>query len=514
MQQRRPSWHRFSNISPHSDELSGHPFDKSRSFHNYDKQGQDKGNLKREFQSLFQNTLNSNRETFRGDDDDDYNNNNNMKPWKDPFQGYTIQQLEEYVATRQTKADGGSILKGSLTLEGNDDDNNVEEEEDDDDDSLYLDAEFYVESQEYIAEDGSILLSDDKSLDILLKDRNRQKIMQNYLEALTSTPNTMLEEADSPSSLHENIPENPTEEDLWKHIRERGTQPSSTINGGYTAEELHRKVFENEQGYLQSSAIFQKALIDPEMAQAAAAERRGKRFRQRQQHIIQKLEQDIQDFEAQLLNVTQQQQEDSTNNMQMEVSAARDVVVCAKCKCPLSDYERSVAAQRNHLPNEALCVLCRMDLLLAKTKQDQIRPQNYQPTIRQNFLPGTKRSFSRSSQPPIPSSSSTLYKNGRVPIPYKPRDRSAWYRDRRDLSFIPSSATTRIGNPPPPPPQQQNPLNGNERTTEPPRNKPASSESNDSSTVSSPWVKVTDPDTKEVFYWNEKTEEMRWELES
>jgi hypothetical protein len=155
-----------------------------------------------------------------------------------------------------------------------------------------------------------------------------------------------------------------------------------------------------------------------------------------------------------------------------------------------------------------------MDLLLAKTKQDQIRPQNYQPTIRQNFLPGTKRSFSRSSQPPIPSSSSTLYKNGRVPIPYKPRDRSAWYRDRRDLSFIPSSATTRIGNPPPPPPQQQNPLNGNERTTEPPRNKPASSESNDSSTVSSPWVKVTDPDTKEVFYWNEKTEEMRWELES
>jgi len=29
----------------------------------------------------------------------------------------------------------------------------------------------------------------------------------------------------------------------------------------------------------------------------------------------------------------------------------------------------------------------------------------------------------------------------------------------------------------------------------------------------SPWLEVVDPDTKEVFYWNEETEEMRWELE-
>jgi hypothetical protein len=27
-----------------------------------------------------------------------------------------------------------------------------------------------------------------------------------------------------------------------------------------------------------------------------------------------------------------------------------------------------------------------------------------------------------------------------------------------------------------------------------------------------PWSKVIDPDTGEVFYWNEETEEMRWEL--
>ena len=27
-----------------------------------------------------------------------------------------------------------------------------------------------------------------------------------------------------------------------------------------------------------------------------------------------------------------------------------------------------------------------------------------------------------------------------------------------------------------------------------------------------PWVEVMDPDTEEIFYWNEETEEMRWEL--
>lgn len=38
-------------------------------------------------------------------------------------------------------------------------------------------------------------------------------------------------------------------------------------------------------------------------------------------------------------------------------------------------------------------------------------------------------------------------------------------------------------------------------------------EDGDPNESSSPWRKMTDPDSGEIFYWNEETEEMRWELE-
>lgn len=38
------------------------------------------------------------------------------------------------------------------------------------------------------------------------------------------------------------------------------------------------------------------------------------------------------------------------------------------------------------------------------------------------------------------------------------------------------------------------------------------SHQNESSSSSSPWCEMTDPDTGKIFYWNEETEEMRWEL--
>ena len=34
----------------------------------------------------------------------------------------------------------------------------------------------------------------------------------------------------------------------------------------------------------------------------------------------------------------------------------------------------------------------------------------------------------------------------------------------------------------------------------------------DNKNIIYPWVEVMDPDTEEIFYWNEETEEMRWEL--
>lgn len=30
--------------------------------------------------------------------------------------------------------------------------------------------------------------------------------------------------------------------------------------------------------------------------------------------------------------------------------------------------------------------------------------------------------------------------------------------------------------------------------------------------AASPWTEVIDPDTGETFYWNEETEEMKWDL--
>jgi hypothetical protein len=72
---------------------------------------------------------------------------------------------------------------------------------------------------------------------------------------------------------------------------------------------------------------------------------------------------------------------------------------------------------------------------------------------------------------------------------------------------------------PPPPRQQQWRVDqqhpeqpkedSNERLA---RQEPKQISKDDDSKSSNPWREVTDPDSGEVFYWNDETEEMRWEL--
>ena len=345
-------------------------------------------------------------------------------------------------------------------------------------DGWFLDENDYINSSSHLNPDGSLNLhetADDTS--DTAADKEFQLLTENLLRMQSpNVPSSFL-------STNSNN-EEPTLESL---LQQTPQDPSAT------SEDLHRKVFEQEEGFLNQSEVFRKSLGTDGSAAAfeAARLRRGADYRRRQEQAISKLEQEIADFEAHLYESPKSADEK-----------------CFKCGCALSEEEMQHFRGMKDAPaSRRLCSVCYGDLLVAKSD----------------------RSFFRDDVViPQRNSSSSRGIRGQRPMIVRPTRRIGHDLSpprRANNTNAPQSEALRAPLASIPPKAQQQTQPSSEMLQEDLQDmrdefvpddvgmnhESCWQDSSEESTV--PWLKVIDPDTGEVFYWNEETEEMKWELE-
>ena len=367
---------------------------------------------------------------------------------------YSVPNLEELVESFERTNEG--IVRDYPEYPGrwiDDTDDDDDDDADSDFDGWFLETDSYVNSRDHLNPDGSLNLV---SIDTV--DDEYRFVTESLLRM--QTPNV-------PSSVMSD-----NELTLESLLQQRPQDPSTT------SEELHRKVFEQEEGYFNQSEIFRRSLIDATAALEAARWRRGANYRRRQEEAISRLDTEISDFEAHL----------------DEHVLDQNKVKCFRCNCGLSPEE--VEHTKSTKASLRLCSLCYGDLLVAKSDPSFFRDES-SPFAQNNFRQNPRSSSRKEirqlrNKTPIAMASN---------IPNKLHDSSSEPKreqkdkpvssDGDDIAMLKQEVAA----------LQDELLHLKEDRLIPEAEK-----------ASGPWSQVVDPDTGEVFYWNEETEEMTWEL--
>lgn len=411
----------------------------------------------------------------------------------DPLMGYSPEDLETYAemlsSQQQQQQQQQSPNNGSIPKFKNSDSEEIDDDYDDDD-ALFLDPDLYIKSRDRLNPDGSIRQSsndndnpidgDDPLADATIDEKHRA-VLQKYLETVVEAPDSIdCADADDKTTpgretTRTNSPtgDDATMDDLWKFLGERGLPTFDPA----AAEALHLQVFREEEGHLQQSEAFQASLLDSSAADQAATERRGREYRERQEAAVQELEEQIREFEETMLSKLQKRSGGDDNDA---TSGA------AKHTVNPSQHQPSPPSMMRPLPpsnNTIYSNTSQSDS--AGFLQQQRQTSSHKP---HKQLPQQRR--------PVPLSSS---------LPPRPNiHRAAAIKQ----------TTTQRPHVARPPFQQRTPYTA--AITQPPMGASQQPKATAKENVlpTSSWQEVEDPDTKEVFYWNEETGEMRWELEN
>jgi hypothetical protein len=334
-------------------------------------------------------------------------------------------------------------------------DDSDEDDADSDLEGWFLDTDDYVNSRNHLNPDGSLDLDSHSSVD-----EDYRMLTESLLRM--QAPNV-------PASF---LPHDKQELTLENLLQQTTPQDPSAIS-----EELHRKVFEQEEGYLNQSEIFRKSLTGDSAASLEAAQwRRGADYRRRQEKALDKLNQDIDDFEAHLL---------------LQDESRKNKVKCFKCGFALSpeEVEHTKAMQTS----QRLCSLCYGDLLVAKSDVSFFRDAAPPPPFRQGNRPTWRanETYGYRSKTPNNAIAQNVPNRSRAAAPrVEQRDAPSDGDDIERLKQEVKALQDELHH------WKENDLT------------PAEAEE-----ATGPWSQVIDPDTGEVFYWNEETEEMKWEKE-
>ena len=310
-------------------------------------------------------------------------------------------------------------------------------------------------------------------------------------------------------------------DELWTTITQLQSQQQQRQDDPTLSEEIHRQIFENETGFYNQSQIFLESLTNTTMAGKANVERRGRYYRTRQEQAIQSLNEQIEEFEAVLLSQQQEQSRSSNDSMQ-----------CTQCHCRLSQEEinNPASKENNHEP---ICRICYMERLVSNSKRndiDRIQQQrniNRAATTYTTYRPigdipinirryTTVKTPVSSSVPtgPLPIAAVGVQTNESMSRPPETIIGNHDLTMVTDQRYDATNSTDVIaygGN--------GGELNDDDIPSsmlleEIQRTDTSANYDNpsDNKNIIYPWVEVMDPDTEEIFYWNEETEEMRWEL--
>lgn len=242
----------------------------------------------------------------------------------DPAMGLNPLDIEDYFVQRGLQRNAS--LSTTTAMDTIDSDDNVP-------DTLFLDADEYVQSSQWVDQDGMLR---PPLIDTATKPPEYRIIASRLLQQAPVSPT-----AQQPlTSL----------EELWATLQDL-PKPDAR-----QAEDLHRQVFREEPGYWNQSSVFRESLSDPTKSTEATRLRHSVAFRKRQQAALSSLEAHVQQFEQQL--------------QQAVVDGRRR---CSRCRCLLSEAELPMADL-----NHGQCQICYGEQLVAASDtsfRDEMRPR-------------------------------------------------------------------------------------------------------------------------------------------
>ena len=276
-------------------------------------------------------------------------------------------------------------------------------------DAPKLDQDFYLNSEKYMNEDGSIIgqegqdttskmENDMKTLLIQLMDERpsipEQDIYNNKRgtgTGGTSNPNLSSGSLDDKAllealSLQAKTPSTG---------RQQQNQQTPTTNE--EEEELHRRVFANEQGFLDQSEAFRQSLQpdsdnndanQQKVDHEAIAWRRGADYRRRQEESLAQMEIAMAELEASVLTIEEAKLLAMTANQNQNAQSKKDgnhnnneegdqqqqqqqqqqpmTILCSKCSCLMTSEEIQFERKKGRPnSNEMICRLCQVETTMS-----------------------------------------------------------------------------------------------------------------------------------------------------
>jgi len=434
-----------------------------------------------------------------------------------------------------------------------------------DEGGVFLDPELYTRTRDLLNPDGSLNLSGDAGT----YGRQQQRMGQNdpdreAYDTLTEqiiVPNPRIpDESADDDSLMDNVAD--MERLLKENARRQASQQPSTAE----SEELHRRVFENEEGFLKQSEAFKESLSNGKDGREATAQKRADEYRHRQKESVRILEEQLKEIKENApsrdevpniptvptADIDSSESKSNRNSEPPELSTSNAIETCQSCECILRSDEVQHArdAFKSSGKEQLLCRVCHADQLQSKrpvsppggaydngmtnkgssfynSRDGRERSNARGPAGRESF-PGRQTTQNRvppktkiAPQSPNPPQSreieSLTHRTQYLERELKKEKKRAETAERdvnslraviRGLEDALNAALVTKYN---------DPNTKAEENFETPNVDHDDSSGTDEENVvmdanGDRWVQIVDPDTGDIFYLNEETNEMKWEI--
>ena len=231
-------------------------------------------------------------------------------------------------------------------------------------DGIFLGPDAYINSRSYMNPDGSLRFSNDK--DNSRASKGRSEILERILIPPDLSPDIGVRGYESPKKKQQQ-PSAATIEDLVSAMEKVQSRDKAQL--AKRAEELHQKVFESEQVYLQQSELFRRSLTNRTAAMQAMEVRRSANYRRKQATNIEKLDRQMKEVEGILQQLSSRQEsakkkllgrrQDRGGGIKSVGGTSSNKVnvggrICEKCSCQLKLDELEYEAG----PYSLICAAC------------------------------------------------------------------------------------------------------------------------------------------------------------
>lgn len=384
-------------------------------------------------------------------------------------------------------ADIRAVLQRPLsTNSGDDTDNNDltelinQNENDDATEGVFLDPDVYAKSRDLLGPDGSLDLSSSSSSTTPTTDNNKQARSVQGADPRRAMASDLVE-----SFAQRRPPSRPATEgasmaDLMDAMREQ--QQKLRVNAT-ESEGLHQQVLASEEGFREQSKVFRDSLVNASKAVEAAELRNGGALRRKHTQAMESLAQQLEEFET------------SWNHVKVEHP-------CFKCGCELTQEEIAHAEKQQV---EAICQVCFSEEIYRTHKLNERRSDRSSPSSNRYT------SFANSFPSPYAANGASRGANQRPRPKLSPR--AASQRPRSITTAKPQESTSKeISSPVPQKAEQSQTQQRPAASVDSPGSRDTGLGREDKFRDKN-WVKVEDPDSGEMFYWNTQTDEMEWDIE-